>query len=113
MFIDKKWHLQKKKYNSLYSVSFSTEDILKIINNLDSNKSHSHFEISARILKLSTSPIFRPLQIIYKSCLDRGKISQEWKKANSVPVHKKNDIQLMKKYCPISLLPIFVLHIKL
>ena len=35
-----------------------------------------------------------------------GKFPQEWKKANVVPVHKKNDKQLVKNYRPISLLPI-------
>ena len=52
------------------------------------------------------SSVCRPLQIIYKSCLDKGKFPQEWKKANVVPVHKKNDKQLVKNYRPISLLPI-------
>ena len=33
--------LQKKTENSLYSVIFSTEDILKLINNLDSNKAQN------------------------------------------------------------------------
>ena len=33
------------------------------------------------------------------------KFPQEWKKANVVPVHKKNDEQLVKNYRPISLLP--------
>ena len=96
----------KKTINSLYSVRFSTEDISQIINNLDSNKAHGHDEISIRMLKICGSSVCRPLQIIYKSCLDRGKFPQEWKKANVVPVHKKNDKQLVKNYCPISLLPI-------
>ena len=52
------------------------------------------------------SSVCRPLQIIYKSCLARGKFPQEWKKVNVVPVHKKNDKQLVKNYCPIALLPI-------
>ena len=39
----------KIKDNSLYFVGFSTEDILKIINNLDSNKAHGHREISIRM----------------------------------------------------------------
>ena len=97
----------KKTNNSLYSVRFSTEDILQIINNLDSNKAHGHDEISIRMLKICGSSVCRPLQIIYKSCLDRGKFPQEWKKANVVPVHKKNDKQLVKNYRPISLLPIY------
>ena len=74
--------------------------------NLDSNKAHGHEEISIRMLKTCGSSVCRSLQSIYKSCLDRGKFSQEGKKANVVPVHKKNDKQLVKNYRPISLLPI-------
>ena len=43
---------------------------------------------------------------LFKSFLDKGKLPQEWKKAKVVPVHKKNDKQLVKNYCSISLLPI-------
>ena len=96
----------KKTDNSLYSVKFSTENILQIINKLDSNKAHGHDEISIRMLKICGSSVCKPLQIIYKSCLDREKFPLEWKKANVVPVHIKNDKQLVKNYRPISLLPI-------
>ena len=96
----------KKTNNSLYSVKFSTENMLQIINKLDSKKAHGHDEISIRMLKICGSSVCRPLQIICKSCLDKGKFSQEWKKANVVPIHKKNDNQLVKNYSPISLLPI-------
>ena len=92
--------------NSLYSVKFSTENILPIINKLASNKAHGHDEISIRMLKICGSSVCRLLQIVYKSYLDREKFPQEWKKANVVPVHKKNDKQLVKNYRPISLLPI-------
>ena len=54
--------LHKKTGNSLYSVRFSTEDILKT-NNLDSNKVHDHDEISIEILKLWGSFVCRPLQL--------------------------------------------------
>ena len=59
------------------------------INNLDSNKSHGHDEISIKMSKLCGFSVFRPLQIIYKSCLDRGKFPRQWKKANIISVHKK------------------------
>ena len=81
----------KKTDNSLYSVNFSTEDILQIINKLDSNKTHGHDEISIGMLKICGFSVWQPLKIIYKSCLDRRKFPQEQKKANVVPVHKKND----------------------
>ena len=67
----------KKTENSLCSVRSSTEDILQIINNLDSNKPHGHDEISIRMLKICGSFVCRPLQIIYKSCLDRGKFGKK------------------------------------
>ena len=96
----------KETDNSLYSVKFSEENILQRINKLDSNKAHGHNEISVKMLKICGSSVCRPLETICKSCLDRGKFPQEWKKANVVPVHKKNDKQLVKNYRPISLLPI-------
>ena len=58
------------------------------------------------MLKKCGSSICRPLQIIYKSFSDRGKFPQKWKKINVVPVHKKNNKQLVKNYLPTSLLPI-------
>ena len=86
----------KKTDISLYSVKFFTKNILQIINKLDSNKAHGHDEISIRMLKICGSSFCRPLQIIYKSCLNKGKFLQEWKRANVVPVRKKNDKQLVK-----------------
>ena len=67
----------KKTENSLYSVRFSTEDILKIINNVDSNKAHDHDQISTRMLKTCGSSFCRQLKNVYKSFLDRGTFSQE------------------------------------
>ena len=55
--------------------------------------------LSVDLYKLCTS-------LVSKSCVDKGKFPQEWNKANVVPVHKKNDKQLVKNYHPISLLPI-------
>ena len=43
--------LIKKSVNYLYSVRFSTVDILNIINNLDSMKGHDQGEVSIRMLQ--------------------------------------------------------------
>lgn len=56
--------IMKETDNSLYSVRFPTEDISKIINNLDPNKDHGHDEISIRILKICGSSICRSSEII-------------------------------------------------
>ena len=91
--------------STLSTCHFAKEDILQIINNLDSNKAHVHDEISIRMLKICGDSIFRPLNIIFRTCLRTG-IPLEWKKANIVPIHKKGDKQAVKNYRPVSLLPI-------
>ena len=62
--------------------------------------------ISIRILKTCGKSILKPLELIFKSCIESGKFPIEWKKANVIPVHKKNDKQLKENYRPILLLPI-------
>ena len=65
------------------------KDIEKVIQNLDSNKTHGHDMISISVLKICGKYIIKPLLIIYKKCLEKGCFPNEWKKANVVPVHKK------------------------
>ena len=90
----------------LSNITFSSDDILKIIQNLDSQKAHGHNRISIRMLKICGPSICKPLEIIFKSCLESGIFPIEWEKANVVPVHKKSDKQSRANYRPISLLPI-------
>ena len=47
------------------------------------------------------------LKIIFEHSLKIGKFLEKWKKADVVPVHKKEDKILVKNYRPISLIPIF------
>ena len=73
----------------LCNVTFSSDEILRIIQNLDSEKTHSHERISIQILKICGPSTCKPLGIIFKSCLESGIFLLEWKKASVVPVHKK------------------------
>ena len=79
-----------KRTNNLFStISFTKNDIVKIIKNLNPNKTHGFDMISIRMLKMYGDSILKPSELIFKSCLENGKLSIVWKKAN-VPVHKKN-----------------------
>ena len=51
--------------------------------------------------------LITPLRLIFKNCLRRGIFPETWKRANVVPVHKKNEKNLKENYRPISLLQIF------
>ena len=58
------------------------------------------------MLKIFDESICKPLGIIFRSCLENGKLPSEWRKASVVPFFKKNNKQDLKDYRPISLLPV-------
>ena len=93
----------EKRLNTL---SFSNNDIEKIIQNVDPNKAHGCNKINLRMIKICGKSICKPLQLIFSQCIDTSSFPLEWKKANVVPVHKKGDKQCLKNYQPGSLLPI-------
>ena len=92
--------------NWLSSYQFLKDNIVKIIDSLDSNKAYDHDMVSIRMIKLCDESVCYPLEIIYKTCLETGKFPSRWKKANIVLVHKKGDKKTIKNYRPVSLLPI-------
>ena len=87
----------------LDSLTFSEKDIYSIIRSLDLNKAH----VSIRMIKMCDESIALPLKIIFESAMQSGIYPDQWKKANIIPVHKKNSKNELKNYRPISLLPIF------
>ena len=91
---------------SSYKITFTDNDIGKIIKGLDPNKAHGHYMVSVRMLKPSGRPIYKHLWLIFRVCLNQGIFPLCWKKGNVVFIHKKNDKQSIKNYRPVSLLPI-------
>ena len=96
----------RKSNESLHSITFEINDIEKIIKNLEANKSHGHDMLSICMLKLCGESIYKPLNLIFKSCLKTCQFPQDWKQANVVTVFKKGGKQFLKNYRPISLLTI-------
>ena len=92
---------------SLTSINFFQDNILKKNQNLNPNKAYGRDKISICIIKICGKSLCRPLEMIFKSCIIKGEFPSEWKKANVVPVHKKSDKPSLKNYRPILLLPIF------
>ena len=88
------------------AVTFSQDDIGKIFQNLNPNKDHDHDNISIRMLKIFSSSIYGPLELIFKEDLSTGLFPSNWKKGSIVPIPKKGDKPILKNYRPVSLLPI-------
>ena len=58
------------------------------------------------MLKICGSFIYRPLELVSKEALSTGLFPSNWKKGKIVPIHKKDDKQILTNYRPVSLLPI-------
>ena len=70
-------HIQYLTNNRLSSVTFSQDNIVVFI-------------------KISGLGIFKPLDIIFKQCVDTHVLPSVWKKVNIVPIHKKGNKQTLK-----------------
>ena len=84
-------------------ITISSPGILKLLNNLNANKATGPDRICARVLRETSSIIAPILTIIFQCSLDTGIIPEDWKTANIVPIHKKNDRSKPANYRPISL----------
>ena len=90
----------------LRSLDFKEDEILKIIRALNIHKAHGHDDISIRMIKVCDKSLLNPLIILFQNSTKSFHYPDIWKDSN-IPVHKKNDKQLVQNYRPISLLPIF------
>ena len=68
--------------NSLTLIRFTNDDIVKP-KKPKNLKTHGHDMISIQVVKLSDASLCKPLELIFKSCLESGKFPLEWKKASS------------------------------
>ena len=89
------------EFSQLTEFSISDEKILTIIRELNPNKAHGWDEISVRMIKMCNVSLVKPLKLIFENCLSQGIFPEMWKRANIVPVHKKNEKNLKTKYRPI------------
>ena len=91
----------------LNSINFNEEEMLKIVRALNIHKAHGHDDISIRMIKICDKSLLKPLIILFENSTKSSCYPDIWKRSNIIPVHKKNDKQLVNNYRPISLLPIF------
>ena len=84
------------------SVPFSNNLVIKIIRNLNVSKAHGLEDISTRMIIMSDESLVRPLFIIFRNSLNSCIYPSAWKKANVLPVHKKDDKQCVNNCRPVS-----------
>ena len=96
-----------KTQKRISDIEIKEDDILLIIKNLNPNKAHEWDNVSIRMIQLCGKSIAKPLKYLFESSLTAGIFPEDWKKANIIPVHKKESKNCLKNYRSKSLLPIF------
>ena len=74
------------------------EEDISLIKKLDPGKDHRCENISIKMIKICSDSLTAPLRIIFEQSLKKDNYPEIWKKANVVPVHKKDDKDLSKSY---------------
>ena len=59
------------------------------------------------MVKMCDKTLVSPLKLIFRASIQEGVFPDCWKKANVVPIHKKESRNFLKNCRPISLIPIF------
>ena len=62
----------------IFFINFSLDDIAKVIQKLDPKKGHGDDVISIWMLKICGNSFYKPLQLIFRCCIENGKLSCEW-----------------------------------
>ena len=88
----------------LNSINVSECEVFDQLQCLDTNKACGHDGLSAKMLKDAGSTIVPSLCKLINKSLAQCKFPTGWKKANIIPIHKKDDKSTVSNYRPISLL---------
>jgi hypothetical protein len=93
--------------NSLFLTPANELEISTIINKLKSKTSTGLDEISCKLIKQSDYVIVPALTYIINISMETGIVPNHMKMAKVIPVYKNKEINEIKNYRPISLLPAF------
>ena len=96
----KKRTTKKKYYFSLSTVH--EEKIISVIKKLKNSAATGVDDIPTHMLKLGAKIIAVPLTWIINASISSGKFPSLWKKAKVIPLHKKNDVNVISNYRPVS-----------
>ena len=82
-------------------------EIIKIIDSFDQNKSPGHDEISNFLIKKNAKEVSTPLTAVFNLSITKGIVPKDLKKAKVIPIYKKDNTELYSNYRPVCILPGF------
>ena len=93
----------KTKTPTMSKININNKGVLTLLNKLKENKATGADSIPSRILKICSNELAPVLTVLFQASLDQGKIPDDWKSANIVPIYKKGDKTQAENYRPVSL----------
>ena len=90
----------------LNDIVVTEPEVLDLIKCIDPSKATGPDGISPRLLKEAGMSIVPSLTRLFNLSLSTAKVPSNWKKANVIPIHKKDEKNLTNNYRPISLLSV-------
>ena len=76
---------------ALCDFTFTQEQVLAILRNLDANKASGPDGLSPYVLKHCCHQLAASLTILFNKSLQAGKVPAQWKLANVTPIFKNGD----------------------
>ena len=95
------------RYWCIVQCTYTSEEGIRNIIKLLKNGSSGWDEILAKIIKISCSPLLKPLCNIFNLSLYTGVFPDALKLVKVVPLYKAGDAHKFSNYRPISVLPVF------
>ena len=90
-------------YETMPDITITNPGVQKLLKNLNVHKATGPDNISTRLLKTVATQISPTLTTFFQVSINQGKLPQEWKAANVVPIFKKGDRSAASNYRPVSL----------
>ena len=88
----------------LETLAIPEKDVLDLLNAMNQKKASGPDLISQEMLKLAGDAIAPSLTMLFNHCLNKSYFPKIWKRANVIPLHKKDEKDIINNYRPISLL---------
>ena len=96
--------LKKRKLDSVFSFRKTThKEVLKVIQDLNPNKSCQTSDTPTKIIKLNSDVFSNLIYKYFNRCIDKAEFSNRLKHA-IVPIYKKNGKCEKENYRPVSIL---------
>ena len=90
-------------YPAVENFNITQHGVSKLLSQLNPHKATGPDEVLPRLLKETSYQISPALTMVFQASLIQGKVPDEWKTANFMPLFKKGDRSAPVNYRPVSL----------